>query len=126
MKNLAASFLLFFILIFSIVLSMNYLENKSDYYSQKADYLEQIISQELWDKAYDTSLEFLEEWDKDSKTVSAFINHMHVEGINNEVLKLTQYIKYEEKVESLALVHEIKFLIQGLTNMEKVTIANVF
>ena len=126
MKNLIASFVIFFILIISMIFSINYLNKRIDHYTEKVNYMEEVISKESWDEAYKVSIEFIKEWDKDSKTVSVFINHTHVDSINSGLLKLTQYIKYKDKTESLALVHEIKFLIEEILDVEKVTLANVF
>lgn len=126
MKNLIASFVIFFVLIISMVFSINYLNKRIDHYTKKVNYMEDVISKESWDEAYKASMEFIKEWDKDSETVSVFINHTHVDSINSELLKLTQYIKYKDKSESLALVHEIKFLIEEILDVEKVTLANVF
>jgi hypothetical protein len=72
------------------------------------------------------SIEFLEGWKKDSRVISAYINHLYLEGINDQVLKLTQYIKIKDKSEALAVVHEIKFFLKGILYMEKVTIDNIF
>ena len=69
---------------------------------------------------------FLEEWKKDSKVISAYINHFHLEAINDQVLKLTQYVKVKDKSESLAVVHEIKFFLKAILSMEKITIDNIF
>ncbi|MEA4826822.1 MAG: DUF4363 family protein [Clostridium sp.] len=126
MKNLIASFVIFFVLIISMIFSINYLNKRIDHYTKKVNYMEDVISKESWDEAYKASMEFIKEWDKDSETVSVFINHTHVDSINSELLKLTQYIKYKDKSESLALVHEIKFLIEEILDVEKVTLANVF
>lgn len=126
MKNLIASFVIFFVLIISMIFSINYLNKRIDHYTKKVNYMEDVISKESWDEAYKASMEFIKEWDKDSETVSVFINHTHVDSINSELLKLTQYIKYKDKSESLALIHEIKFLIEEILDVEKVTLANVF
>ncbi|MGY0373075.1 DUF4363 family protein [Clostridium sp. JNZ J1-5] len=126
MKNLIASLVIFFVLIISMIFSINYLNKRIDHYTKKVNYMEDVISKESWDEAYKASMEFIKEWDKDSETVSVFINHTHVDSINSELLKLTQYIKYKDKSESLALIHEIKFLIEEILDVEKVTLANVF
>ncbi|QGU96079.1 DUF4363 family protein [Clostridium bovifaecis] len=126
MKNLVASFMLFIALVITMVFSMRYLENKCGYYTDKIDALETIIVNESWEEAYNSSIGFLEEWKKDSSIVPTFINHIHVETITNSVLKLTQYTKYKDKVDSLATIHEIKFLLEEMMEIEKVTLPNVF
>lgn len=126
MKNLVISFILFILMIVGIVVSLNYLDKKCSYYGDIANSLESTINNESWDKAYDISKELLEDWRKDSKTISAYINHLQIEAINDQVLKLTQYIETKDKSESLAVVHEIKFFLQSILSLEKVTISNIF
>jgi len=125
-KNTIASFSLFIILMTLMVFSTKYVENKSDYYSNKADILEAIIVNESWKEAYDNSIDFLNEWKKDSNIIPAFINHSHIEAITNDILKLTQYIKNEDKVDCLATIHEVKFLLEEMIDAEKVTLPNIF
>ncbi|MFU0823548.1 MULTISPECIES: DUF4363 family protein [Clostridium] len=126
MKNTIASFSLFTLLIVLMIFSTKYVENKSEYYSNKANILESIIVNESWKEAYNNSMNFLEEWKKDSNIIPAFINHSHIETISNDILKLTQYIKNEDKVDCLATIHEVKFLLEEMVNSEKVTLPNVF
>lgn len=126
MKNLVASFILFIVLIITIIFSMKYIENKCVYYTDKINALETIIVNESWEEAYTSSVNFLDEWKKDSNIVPAFINHIHVETITSSVLKLTQYTKYKDKIDALATIHDIKFLLEEMLEIEKVTLPNVF
>ena len=126
MRNLVISFLIFVILIITIVFSINFLVNKANYYSEKTDQLENLVTQDSWDEAYEISTDFLTTWEEDSKKISVFINHFQVDAISNQILKLTQYTKYHDKSEALALIHDIKFLLKELIEIEKVTISNIF
>ncbi|KEH99246.1 DUF4363 family protein [Clostridium massiliodielmoense] len=126
MKNIFTSFVIFILLIITISISIHYLNTKYYYYEEKINVLEEMVSDDQWKKAYDNSIDFLEHWKKDSKLVTAYIHHVHVESISSELLQLTQYIKYEDKVESLASIHEIKFLLKEITEIQKVNITNVF
>jgi len=125
-RNLVISFLIFVILIITIVFSINFLVNKANYYSEKTDQLENLVTQDSWDEAYEISTDFLTTWEEDSKKISVFINHFQVDAISNQILKLTQYTKYHDKSEALALIHDIKFLLKELIEIEKVTISNIF
>lgn len=126
MKNMIASFILFIALIVTMIFSMKYLEKKCEYYSKKIEHLEKIVLNNSWDEAYADSTKFLVEWEKDSHIVPAFINHIHVESITSNVLRLTQYTKLKDKVDSLTTIHEIKFLLEEMLDIEKVTLPNVF
>ncbi|KEI06651.1 DUF4363 family protein [Clostridium botulinum] len=126
MKNIFTSFVIFVLLTITISISIHYLNTKYYYYSDKIDSLEELVSKDDWNKAYDSSLSFLKNWEKDSKMATAYIHHVHVESISSELLQLTQYIKYQDKVESLASIHEIKFLLKEITEIQKINITNVF
>ncbi|GAB6149540.1 MULTISPECIES: DUF4363 family protein [Clostridium] len=126
MKNIFTSFVIFILLIITISISIHYLNTKYYYYEEKVNSLEQMVSDEQWNKAYDESISFLDSWKKDSKLLTAYIHHVHVESISSDLLQLTQYIKYEEKVDALASIHEIKFLLKEITEIQKVNITNVF
>lgn len=126
MRNLVISFIIFFILIITIVFSINFLDNKANFYSEQANQLETLVVKDSWDEAYETSTNFLDAWKEDSKKISMFINHFQVDSISNQILKLTQYTKYHDKTEALALIHDIKFMLKELLEIEKVTISNIF
>jgi len=125
MKNIVASFIIFFALLISIIFSISYL-NKTCITLENLDTkLENYIESSSWEDAYGTSLKLMEDWDKYSKVISVFVNHAEIDNINSELWKLTQYVKCKNSDESLASVHIIKFYLRHITNMEKVNIQNI-
>lgn len=126
MKNVIASFIIFMIMIFSILFSINYLENTCSYYKNIISSLETTIKNEEWDEAYKTTNILLEDWEKESKIVSIFINHEYVDGMHVELLRLTQYVNCKNKSDSLASVHSIKFLVDDIIDFEKLSLQNIF
>lgn len=113
-------------MIVGMFVSLNYLNKKCTYYGEVATKLEDTVNNESWEKAYDMSKDFLDQWKKDSKVISAFINHLQLDTINDSILKLTQYTKVHDKSESLAMIHDIKFFLEEILFLEKVTIENIF
>lgn len=126
MKDLIASFTLFIVLIITMLISTKYLGNKCGYYTDKVSYLEIVIVNKYWEDGYNKSIEFLEEWGNDSNILPAFINHTYVESITNNILKLTQYIKYKNQTDALATIQEIKFSLHMMEEIEKVNLPNIF
>lgn len=53
------------------------------------------------------------------------VHHSEVDNMNNELWKLTQYTKFNNKEESLASVHVIKFLLKHIIEMERINITNI-
>lgn len=126
MKNLVTSFVLFILLIISIIFSLNYLNKKYYSYKEKIDTIEEFVINNSWDETYTNCVDFLDDLEKDSKIMTIFIHHVNVETIYNDLLKLSQYIKCKDKVDSLAEIHEIKFLLKEILEIEKVNLPNIF
>lgn len=125
MKSVLSSFILLVIMLFFMFFSVKYLGKTCYALTSDASTLEAQISKESWDKAYKTSLKFMKDWKEDSKLVSIFVHHQEIDDINNEVWKLTQHVKCENKDEALASIHAIKFLISHIIDLEKINIQNL-
>jgi hypothetical protein len=110
----------------TILFSINYLNRITLNLQKLNDKLEDYITDNNWDKAYKSSLDFTEKWEKHSKTIKLFINHQEIDNIEMELWKLPQYVKEESKDEALASVHVLKFLLNHISNLEKVNLQNIF
>lgn len=126
MKNMITSLIIFILITIFIVFSTNYLNKKCYYYREMSNSLEQSILDDAWEKSYTDVLIYLREWRESSSIISIFVNHENVDSINRELLKLTQYVKNNNKDDSLAIIHEIKFLLDNISSSEKITIQNIF
>ncbi|MCY6483190.1 DUF4363 family protein [Clostridium aestuarii] len=126
MKNTIISLVIFFILNIFIIFSINFVNNRCIYYENISNTLERNINNQLWDESYKISTEFLKNWESDSQIISVFVSHEYLDDINSELLKLTQYIKFKNENHSLAIIHNIKFSLNSITDFEKITIKNIF
>lgn len=126
MKNVITSFLIFFTLILCMSISLNHLDKICTTLEEKNDLLEEIISKEDWDKGYDEVLDLLEYIKSTSNTMSLFINHQEIDLIEGEIFKLTQYVKLQNKDESLASIHVIKFNVENIQRVQKVNLHTIF
>ncbi|WML36643.1 DUF4363 family protein [Clostridium sp. OS1-26] len=126
MKNIIISFAIFVVVMLSALFSIRYLNSVCIKLEGLSMQIENNVQSDEWNKAYDNSLKFLNEWDKYSKKVSVFTHHAEIDNINNELWKLTQYTKEKNKDESLASAHVIKFLLKHIVEMEKVNPQNIF
>lgn len=91
----------------------------------QCDELEELVSSESWEKAYGKSLELFNDWQDNHFVISMVINHSEIDNINNELWKLTQYVKCKSEDESLASIHVVKFLLKHIIKMEKINIENI-
>lgn len=126
MKNVLTSLIIFIFLVISILFSINYVKKTCTNYKKRTDYIENIIKNDSWNEAYTVSTSFLDDWKKESKIISIFIDHDHIDKTHVETLKLTQYIKYKDKSNALASIHAIKFLMEDIIEFENINIQNIF
>ncbi|ERI92603.1 hypothetical protein HMPREF1982_02212 [Clostridiales bacterium oral taxon 876 str. F0540] len=126
MRNIIISVAVFLVMITGMFLSISYLNRTSANLQTLNDNLEQYISEDKWDKAYKASMDFTNQWEKHSKLIKLFVNHQEIDNVEMELWKLPQYVKEESKDEALASVHVLKFLLKHISNLEKVTIQNIF
>ncbi|EJP6472514.1 DUF4363 family protein [Clostridium botulinum] len=87
--------------------------------------LEELVTSNSWEKAYGKSLELFDGWQNKHFVISIVINHSEIDNINNELWKLTQYVKCKNEDESLASIHVVKFLLEHIVKMEKINIENI-
>jgi len=90
------------------------------------DSIEDQISKENWQAAYDSSMKLTKEWKNHCDVISLFVHHQEIDNIDNELWKLSQYTKCHTKDESLASVHVVKFFLNHIKNLEDFSIQNIF
>jgi len=125
MKNVVISLIIFIIMITNIAFSINYLNKVTDDLGKLNDEIEQYITDNNWDKAYKSSIEYTEKWQDYSEKIKIFVDHQEMDKIDMELWKLTQYIKEKTKGEALASIHVLKFLVEHISELEKVNIQNI-
>ena len=126
MKNMIISFSLFVVMILSMSFSIGYLNKTCKSLLECCDKLEEDISDERWNNIYEDSVDFLHKVQKDSKTLSIFIDHQELDNMSNELYKFTQYTKWENKEESLASLHVVKFYLNHIQELQKINVQNIF
>ncbi len=126
MKNMIISFSLFVVMILSMSFSIGYLNKTCKSLLNDCDKLEEDISDERWNNIYEDSVDFLHKVQKDSKTLSIFIDHQELDNMSNELYKFTQYTKWENKEESLASLHVVKFYLNHIQELQKINVQNIF
>ncbi|MBU3145465.1 DUF4363 family protein [Clostridium sp. CF012] len=126
MKNVYLAFSLFIVMIIGIFLSIIVINRNCDHLQNLNSTLESYILKENYKDAYTLSLDYIAQWKSDSKFLTLYIHHEDLDHVDNEILKLTQYIKTRDKSEALATVHVMKYLIDHIKSHEKVSISNIF
>lgn len=125
MKNAWISFTLFLLLLVGMYFSLKYLQNTCAKIQAESEKLEELILDEKWEEADKLSNDLYYYWEEKSMVLSIFVNHIDIDELNNEILKLTQYVRTKSKDESLASTHAVKFYTKGILNLQKITIQNI-
>ncbi len=126
MKNVVISLLIWVTMIITIAFSIKYLNKVSDNLGKLNNEIEQNITDDNWEKAYKTSIEFTDKWKDYSNIIKLFVDHQEMDKIEMELCKLPHYIKEMTKDEALASVHVLKFLSEHIAELEKIKIQNIF
>jgi len=126
MKSVYISIVLFVIMLLSLFYSISYLNKTCNNLIKIDTNISKSINNEAWISADKFSIEFNKKWSKTSNEMSIFVDHKEMDNINNELCKLTQFIKCRNRDESLACVYTIDFFINHIKKMEKVTFQNIF
>ncbi|MEW9094403.1 MAG: DUF4363 family protein [Clostridiaceae bacterium] len=126
MKNIFISFFIFFCMIVGIVFSLNTLDKIYGDLDNLNSKLEQSIEKEDWEDANLLINEISEKWHEHCNELSIFLNHNEIDNINSELSKLTQYVKYNNKEESMASLYVVKFFFQHTLDLEKISYQNIF
>ncbi len=126
MKNIVISLMISVIMILAMSFSIKYLNKVSQDLGRLNDEIEHYIADDNWDEAYKASIDFTEKWIDYSKKIKLYLNHQEIDNIEMELMKLPQYIKEMTKDESLASVHVLKFLVDHISELEKIKLQNIF
>lgn len=126
MKNVVISLIISVIMIIAMSFSIKYLNKVSQDLGRINDEIEQYIADDNWDEAYKASIDFTEKWTDYSKKIKLYLNHQEIDNIEMELRKLPEYIKEMTKDESLASVHVLKFLVDHISELEKIKMQNIF
>ncbi|MBU5486071.1 DUF4363 family protein [Clostridium sp. MSJ-11] len=126
MKNIFISFFIFFCMILGIIFSLNALDRIYGNLDNLNSKLEQSIEKEDWESANLLVNEISDEWHENCNKLYIFLNHNEIDNINSELSKLTQYIKYNNKEESMASLYVVKFFFQHTLDLEKISYQNIF
>jgi len=126
MKNILIPLTLFVAMIGGMIYSISSLSNTCTSMSTTNINLEKLVVEERWDEANIVAEKLMDEWNLHSKKICIFVNHREIDNIHSEISKLTQYVNYHNKDESMASIYAIKFLFEHIVNLERVELENIF
>lgn len=126
MKNAWISLGVLVVMLGAMFFSIGYLNKSCAKIEKDSAKLEQLLNDEKWKDAYELSNKLYFDWEEKAQIMPVFVNHAEIDTLNNEILKLTQYVKTQCKEEALASAHSVKFYVKNIKSLQKVNIQNIF
>lgn len=125
MKNSIISILLFIALIIGLLFLNHKFTSLCTDVIEKCERIEILLDEKEDFLAYEESVKLLN-YIKDKSDIPAlYLNHLDYDLLINESLKLSLYIKGNDKSESLATLHLIKYSAEHLKELQNPNIKNI-
>ncbi|WP_291653408.1 DUF4363 family protein [Clostridium sp.] len=126
MKNSIISVLLFIALLIGLFFLDNKFVSLCDDVMIKCEEIEKLLNENEDYLAYESSVELLELIKDKADIPAIYLNHVDYDSLMNESLKLTLYIRGEDKAESLATLHSVRYASEHLKDLQKPNLRNLF
>lgn len=126
MKNSLFSILLFAILIGFLTYSDISFKNLCSDIIDMCDKMEDTMDYLSQEENFDNAMAIFDLLESKGSIASIYINHMDYDAILNEALKLTVYIEQDDKSESEAALHLLKYTTQHMKELQVPNIENIF
>ncbi|WP_346899859.1 DUF4363 family protein [Clostridium sp. UBA7503] len=126
MKNMIATCIIFFLMIFILFFASKYIVLTCDKLLDVSSEIEENIVNDNWDESYMLSFELLNIYEGHVANLTLFLNHTDFDNIYSEIIKLSQYSKCKNKDEALSSIHVVKTLINQVKELESISIGNIF
>lgn len=126
MKNTILSITLFLIVVFLVFFANKELITLCSEITNESIEIEELLDNEDFDKAYDKSVKLLDILKNESFIATMYINHTDIDDILSQLVRLTVLIKSEDKSESLATLHVIKYNSERIKSLQELSPENIF
>lgn len=126
MKNSIISVLLFIALLIGLFFLDTKFVSLCDDVMIKCEEIEELLNKNEDYLAYENSVELLYLIKDKADIPAIYLNHVDYDSLMNESLKLALYIKGEDKAESLATLHVVRYAAEHLKDLQKPNLRNLF
>lgn len=125
MKNTYISIFLFIALVIGLFLLNNKFVNLCNEIIFKCDVIEELLNNYDENKAYDDAVALIELIKDEADVPAIYLNHVDYDMLKNEALKLSLYIKGEDRAESLATLHSVRSTAEHLRDLQTPNLKNL-
>ena len=125
MKNTIISIGLFIALIICLFFLNNKFVNLCNEIVLRCDLIEESLNNYEEDKAYNDAVDLIELIKEEADVPAIYLNHVDYDVLKNDALKLSLYIRGDDKAESLATLHAVRSTAEHLRDLQTPNFKNL-
>ncbi len=104
---------------------IKYLEKSSIYISSEIEYIQNAINNSNYQAAKEQIDITFDNWTKIKNLWNVFIIHEEIDDIDEAIIELKEYIKYENEEECVVAIEKIKRDLEHTVKRQKVLLDNI-
>ena len=125
MKNTIISIFLFIVLIIGLFFLNNKFVNLCNEIVLRCDLIEESLNNYEEDKAYNDAVALIELIKEEADVPAIYLNHVDYDVLKNDALKLSLYIRGDDRAESLATLHAVRSTAEHLRDLQTPNFKNL-
>ena len=125
MKNTIISIGLFIALIICLFFLNNKFVNLCNEIVLRCDLIEESLNNYEEDKAYTDAVALIELIKEEADVPAIYLNHVDYDVLKNDALKLSLYIRGDDRAESLATLHAVRSTAEHLRDLQTPNFKNL-
>ena len=125
MKNTIISIGLFIALIICLFFLNNKFVNLCNEIVLRCDLIEESLNNYEEDKAYTDAVALIELIKEEADVPAIYLNHVDYDVLKNDALKLSLYIRGDDRAESLATLHSVRSTAEHLRDLQTPNFKNL-
>lgn len=125
MKNTYISIFLFIALVVGLFFLNNKFVNLCNEVIIRCDDIEEFLNSYDEDNAYDYSVALIDLIIDEADVPAIYLNHVDYDMLKNDALKLSLYIRGDDRAESLATLHSLRSTAEHLRDLQTPNIKNL-
>jgi len=125
MKNTIISIGLFIALVIGLFFLNNKFVDLCNEIIVKCNLIEEALNNYDEDKAYEDAVALIELIIEEADVPAIYLNHVDYDALKNDALKLSLYIRGDDRAESLATLHSVRSAAEHLRDLQMPNIKNL-
>lgn len=125
MRNTIISIGLFIALVIGLFFLNNKFVDLCNEIIVKCDLIEESLNNYDEDKAYEDSVALIDMVKEKADVPAIYLNHVDYDVLKNDALKLSLYIRGDDRAESLATLHAVRSTAEHLRDLQTPNIKNL-